>query len=1133
MKKLMHLSEEKTMSSNFGFLKEKVEYKLFADAAIDAENALMSVSAEMSASGARKALELGVKWVYSADNTMTEPYSDNLQSLIQEPSFKFAVDKQVWQKFRFIIKLGNRAIHTGAEVSREDAVFSLLGLFEFIQWIDCCYGVDYKERVFNEALIPKGKQVEQETILKEKESLLQEREAEIKELREIIAAKSKTYTESKEGHKKTRSFVATNISEYETRKRFIDIDLKELGWTLGSADNENADARIEVPLVGMPYDSGVGVADYVLYGKDGLPLAVVEAKKTSIDPIAGKTQGQLYAKCLEEMTGQRPIIFLTNGFETQIWDDTSFPPRKVSGVFSKNDLIKLITRRTQKKELRFIPISDKITDRYYQKEAIRAICESMENGHRKSLLVMATGTGKTRTAASLVDVLSRGNHITNVLFLADRRELVKQAKDSFRTYLPDMSLCNLLVSRDDKSARIVFSTYPTILNAIDTAKNAENETLFTPAHFDLIIIDEAHRSIFKKYRAIFEYFDAYLVGLTATPKQDVDRNTYEFFDLKNGIPTFAYDYETARDKDKVLVRYDAIEVNTEFLDDGIRYEKLSDEDKQRYEDDFGDEDGDMPDYIPPPQINKFVFNKDTVDLVLQMLMEKGQRIPGKDYPGKTIIFATNQKHAEFIEERFNILYPQYKGELAQAITNKIQNNSELIATFKVHDKNPVIAISVDMLDTGLDVPEILNLVFFKKVMSKTKFWQMIGRGTRLSKDLLGEGKDKESFYIFDFLRNFAYFGENPKGIEAKETKSTSEAIFSKKVKLIYLLQDADFMDEKYQKFRSELVDGIVTQIQALNPEQVAVRLQRQHIEKYKHAETFIAIGEKEDALIKHLAPLIFTEEQDENAKRFDDFMYGLMVTVIEKSQKFNAGKKRLIRDANKLSSEKATVSDVKEKIELIKAIQTDAFWENIDILTLENIRIQLRGVMYLIVEEGRGLVYTDLTDTLISASPIGEQPKGYEYGDYKAKVNRYIEENKNHLAIHKLRNNLPLSDGEYKDLERIFLGELGTKEDYERTFGETPLGLLVRQVAKMEAEAVNVAFSEFINDQNLNQNQIVFVRKIIDYVAQNGYVENHSSLLKPPFDKPASFVKLFDDKKQKRIFELLDQVKNNAIAANH
>lgn len=1104
------------MPANFEFLQGQAEYQLFASAAMEAERVLFT-SPAMAAVGARKALELAVKWVYSADTTIDMPYKNNLQALIHEPTFRFALDSKTWGKLPYIIKLGNLAVHTEKAVSYSDASLSLRSLFEFLQWLDYCYGTGYEERQFDEKAIPQGKAELDDTILKQKDS-------EIEKLLAQIAAMSEALTAQKEQHQEEREFNPEDISEFQTRKRFIDVDLKLLGWTFGE------DIREEVELTGMPNPQGVGYADYVLYGKDGLPLAVIEAKRTAKDPKSGIQQAKLYADCLERMTGRRPIMFLTNGFETHIWDDQSSPERQVSGLFSKSDLEKLVNRRTQRKKLAEVNIHDAITDRYYQKEAIRAVCDNLATGHRKSLLVMATGTGKTRTASSLTDVLSRGGYITNTLFLADRTALVRQAKDDFKTYLPDMSLCNLLSNKDDKNARIVFSTYPTMLNAIDTVKNAEGSRLFSPAHFDLIIVDEAHRSIFKKYRAIFDYFDAYLVGLTATPKTEVDRNTYDFFEMEKGVPTYAYDYETAVNADKVLVPYHNIEVRTKFLEQGITYDELSAEDQARYEEDFADEDGNMPDFIPSPAMNEFIFNQATVDYVLEHLMDKGVKVEGGDKLGKTIIFAANHKHAVYLEQRFNQLYPQYNGHFAQVIDNQVNYALSRIADFKVPVKYPQVAISVDMLDTGIDVREIVNLVFFKRVRSKTKFWQMIGRGTRLCKDLFGPGQDKQCFYIFDYLGNFEFFRQNPQGIEAGEAESVTEAIFRKRIRLIGHLQQTAFAAEEYQKWRREISEGVADQIRVLNPELVAVKLQLQHVEKFKDIAAFVCLSDEDrHNLSEYLAPLVYMDDEDEYAKSFDNLLYGLMLAQLEASAQFNRGKRQLIKICVGLGK-RASIPQVNEKIQLIQAIQTDEFWTDMTILTLERVRAALRDLVKFLTDSGeQSIVYTNLSDNILQVKEGDTLNPGYDFEDYKIKVNRYIEKNRDTLAIHKLRHNIPLTLEDYKMLEQVFTGELGTEQDYQREFGDTPFGLLVRKIGKLEQDAVMQAFSDFINDQSLSREQIVFVKKVIDYIVQNGYVESMSELIKPPFDKPVSLMKLFDKTKQQRIMQLVTTIKENAV----
>lgn len=1111
------------MTANFEFLSGQTEYKLFAAACIEAERVLIT-SPAMAAVGSRKAMELAVKWVYAADNTISMPYKDNLQSLIHEPNFRFALESQTWGKLPYIIKLGNLAVHTEKPIKQSEAVLSLSALFEFIQWLDYCYGSNYEERSFDEQRIPAEKVVLDEAAIKEKNSLLEQKDSEIEKLRAQIAAMSAKFTKEKETHREVRSFTPEDLSEFQTRKIYIDVDLKLLGWNIGD------DVLEEVELQGMPNQHERGFADYVLYGKDGLPLAVIEAKRTSKDPKIGTQQANEYANCLERATGQRPMIFTTNGFKTFFGGDRYSPQREVSGIFAKADLEKLMQRRTQRKSLSDIPIDEKITDRYYQKEAIRAVCDHIEQGHRKSLLVMATGTGKTRTASSLTDVLSRGAYVTNILFLADRKALVNQAKDDFKNYLPDMSLCNLLNSKENKSARIVFSTYPTILNSIDSAKTKDGKRLFTPAHFDLIIIDEAHRSIFKKYRAIFDYFDAVMVGLTATPKTEVDRNTYDFFEIEKDVPTYAYDYETAVEQDKVLVPYYNIEVVTKFLDQGIKYDELSEEDKARYEDDFMDEDGDMPESVPAPAVNKFIFNESTVDQVLQDLMTNGIRVAGGERIGKTIIFAQNKRHAEYIVQRFQKLYPRFGGGFAKRITYQDTYALSAIAEFRAAEKEPHIAISVDMLDTGIDVPEVVNLVFFKRIRSKTKFWQMIGRGTRLCKNLFGEGEDKTRFVIFDYLGNFEFFRQQKEGLEGHESVSLSEAIFIKRVRLICALQDAAYIDDPYQKFREALIDVVHGQIVALNPELISVKLQLEHVEKFKHREAFVCLEDSHKTnLVSYLAPIVYMDETDEYAKRFDNLMYGLMLTGLEGTQQFKKGKKQLMNICEILLR-KATITEVRHKLPLIKEIIEDEFWQGAGVLDFERVRVELRDLIKYAVDEGEiSPIYTRLDDEVLSTREGLPIDQAYDFEDYRLKVNRYIERNRDHLAIHKLRNNVPLTAADYESLERIFTGELGTAEDYQREFKDTPLGLLVRKVAKLEHEAAMAAFSTFINDQSLNQAQIVFVKKVIDYITQNGYIEHMSELVKPPFDKPQSFVKLFDGAKQKELIALVNKIKENAV----
>ena len=1116
--------------ANFDFLKDRKEFAMFAASAMEAEKVFASAPA-MCAIGCRKALELAVKWVYTVDKAIQAPYKDNLSALIHEYTFKKQLDPTLFGKIKHIVEFGNTAVHTSRTVPSGIAMLALKALFEFIQWVDYSYGKDYTPRRFDETAVPREQVTLDIQKIKEQESLLGEKDAEIEALRQKLAELADAYSSEKARNQQSRVIELEDLSEFKTRKLYIDAMLLGMDWEL---EGPNADVSQEFEVEGMAGVLGQkGFVDYVLWGRDGKPLAVVEAKKASKDPNTGRIQAALYADCLERRFGQRPVMFTTNGFETFFWDDAEGPQRRVSRIFSKADLERIVGRRSTLRPLENVPISPAITDRYYQQAAIRAVCEGISRGERKHLLVMATGTGKTRTAASLADVLSRGNRITNVLFLADRTALVAQARNDFKKYLPDMSLCNLCTNKDDKAARIVFSTYPTIMNAIDRAKTRDGGTLFTPAHFDLIVIDESHRSIFKKYRAIFEYFDAILVGLTATPKTEVDRNTYDFFELETGVPTYAYDYETAVHTDRVLVPYYNYEVTTKFLSDGITYDELSEEDKARYEDDFT-EDGDMPEFVPSQALNNFVFNQKTVDTVLQDLMERGIKVEGGQRIGKSIIFAQNKRHAEFILERFNALYPEHRGLWANRVICDDSYAQTVIDDFKIADKPPYIAVSVDMMDTGIDVPECVNLVFFKKVRSKTKFWQMIGRGTRLCPELGcvdrldGEYTGKRRFLIFDYCGNFEFFRQLKNELEGTAQVSLSESIFARRVRLMGRFQDAAFADDLFTAWRKELVDDSQQKIAALNAELFTVQLVLKHVEKFKVAEAFACLSEEDQQdLEQYLAPLIRYDDPDELALRFDNFMYGFMLNVLDGKPRVKRDIATLVKTVRELLK-LAAIPQVAAKVDILKQVDCEDFWKELDICKLEYVRRELRGLIQFIEKGKRSPIITSLTDPVLEEREGEVLPADDVFENYEKKVNRYINEHRNTLAIHNLTHNIPLTRKDYEELERVFTQELGSREDYQKAFNDKPFGLLVRKIAKLDHEAALAAFAEFINDQSLNSRQIEFVKKVITHIEQNGYIEDMSILGKPPFDKPARLMD-FDLVRRKRLVEVIEEVKGNAL----
>lgn len=608
--------------SNFDFILKNEIFKTFAEASMEAEKsiAVANVSCTILC---RRALELAVKWIYANDRELVLPYQNNLSSLVYDINFKSMINEKVFNGMTYIIKLGNFSVHSNRKVTRKEAVLCLKYLFDFMDWLAYYYDSNYTETKFDEGKLPgessanlkKEEREELENKLVEKDEKIEKILKENEELREKL-------TKQRTSKKTAYNFKVSDISEFETRKQFIDLDLKIAGW-------DSTNIREEVEVEGMPNTQEIGHVDYVLYGENGKPLAVVEAKRTSKDAKIGQQQAKLYADCLEKEYAQRPIIYYTNGKEIYMWDDLSYPERKVSGYYTQDELQLLIRRRNSKENLEHIYITNNIANRPYQLEAVKKVCESFEQKHRRALVVMATGTGKTRTAISLVDVLTSKNWVQNVLFLADRTELVKQAEKNFKKLLPDMSCCNLLSSKDGdpEESRIIFSTYQTMINCIDKMKSKNGITLFTPGHFDLIIIDEAHRSIYKKYQAIFDYFDGLLVGLTATPRDDVDKNTYKFFQLENNVPTFVYEYDEAV-KQKYLVDYHTISTTTKFIERGIKYSELKEEYKEEYENLF--EEGEVQEEISSSAINSWLFNRDTIKIILETVMQKGLKVEGGD-----------------------------------------------------------------------------------------------------------------------------------------------------------------------------------------------------------------------------------------------------------------------------------------------------------------------------------------------------------------------------------------------------------------------------------------------------------------------------------------------------------------------
>ena len=909
-------------------------------------------------------------------------------------------------------------------------------------------------------------------------------------------------------------------TEAQTRARYIDTMLLDAGWVKG------VDWLEEVELAGMPNQAQVGFADYVLYGDDGKALAVVEAKRTSVDVAKGRQQAKLYADLLERQYGRRPVVFLSNGFETRM-EDGQYPERKVAAIYSKRDLEKLFNLRRIRTSLANVSVREDIAGRYYQKGAVRAVCDSLDRkNRRRALLVMATGSGKTRTVIALVDILLRHNWVKNVLFLADRNSLVTQAKRSFVNLLENLSVTNLCEEKDNFAARCVFSTYQTMMNCIDTVADEAGKKLFTCGHFDLLICDEAHRSIYNKYQDIFTYFDAPLVGLTATPKDEIDKNTYEVFQLENGVPTYGYDLAQAV-QDGYLVDYRVAETKLKFLEEGIAYDDLPPEEQAAYEETFLDENGDWPDRIGAGKLNEVVFNEDTIRLVLHVLMTEGLRVNYGETLGKTILFAKNHAHAEKILQIFGEEYPHLPG-YAKVIDNYMTYAQSAIDEFSEADKLPRIAISVDMLDTGIDVPEILNLVFFKPIMSKAKFWQMIGRGTRLCPGLL-DGEDKTGFRIFDFCGNFAFFRLS-KGKPTPNGLPLQGAIFGLKAQIAWKLQDLDYQTEELITFRRRLVEEMAAKVRELNRDNFAVKQHLRFVEQYNDERTYdILTEEKLNQLRAELTPLILPDEDEASAVRFDALLYGIELAYLA-DKTYTRAKKDLVKRVAGIAGV-ANIPEIAAQSELIENILHGTYLERAGIHEFEYIRQNLRDLMKYI-PRGSAVYTTNFTDEILSTEWTEADLENDDLKNYKAKAEFYIRKNQDAPAIAKLRSNLPLGEADVQELEQILWSEVGTKEDYEAEYGQKPLGELVREIVGLDMNAAKAAFSRYLNDTNLDARQIYFVNQIVEYIVHNGMLRDLRVLQGPPFDRQGSLGEVFQDfSLWQGIRQVIDQINANAGAA--
>lgn len=1084
---------------NFDFLKDIDDFKKLYSYCHQAELAVYTAPS-LSVVASRNALESLVKSFYIIKYG-NYPENESLYDLITDGCFSSYLDDALLSSVHFVRKIGNDGAH-GEEVPKKSAINVLRALQDVIKGLFCFLKVDIGRPIFDKKIYDEPNNNNPILAYSVVPGSEPEKPEEIEKYKNGINASVKAKS-------------SLDFTEAETRKTYIDIALNDAGWKVCETEGaiKAGMACVEIKLQGMPNAEGVGYADYVLFDDDGKPIAVIEAKKTSKDEIVGSQQAKLYADCIEKIYGVRPVIFYTNGYIIKMVDCAGYPPRRVYGFYTKDELHSLIVRRTLG-NITNTRIDPSISDRYFIQNACTAVCESFNQKRRKALVVMATGTGKTRCSISIVDVLQKCNWVKHVLFLADRTALINQAKNAFSKHLPDSSICVLSNEKEesrDYNARIMFSTYQTMINLIDC-----EEKKFGVAKFDLIIVDECHRSVYNKYGAIFNYFDSLLIGLTATPREQVDSSTYELFNLPKGEPTFSYDYETAV-KEGFLVDFHAFERTTKLLKSGLRYDELTKEEQEQYENLFADKDGNLPKQIDGEEFRKRIMNIDTIDNVLQTLMNEGMRVNGGEKLGKTIIFAANHFHAEKIVDRFNTLYPELGGKgFCKLIDNYVNYAQTLIDDFSKKDVEPTIAVSVDMLDTGIDVPEVVNLVFFKRVFSKIKFWQMIGRGTRTCKELnvyspskeyfeknddsspVISHQDKQGFYIFDFCDVFEFFRKNPDGREAKTALNLSQKIFELKLDMIFELQKAEHQgNAEHKAFYEKYKEECFNKVKKLNRSLINVKTSLKFVDKYSDIKAwdYIALLELKE-MKKQLTPLIDANSDEEESKYFDLWIFNMELEEITGDKDYSKAIQKVTTICDALT-DKFSIPEVASKKDFIKEVMENDFWVNVNLTKMEKVRNELRELIKFLGREVWTIIESNFQDSTI-VKEGGSSPRP-QFKNYKQRVIDYLCENSWKGAIYKVKNLIQLSNEDIKELEHILCDELGTKEDYDGISNKMSFGVFVRSIVGIDKEKIMSLMSEYQSQYNFNSRQQEFIHQIVDFVLENGDIVPDDLINTEPF----------------------------------
>lgn len=900
-------------------------------------------------------------------------------------------------------------------------------------------------------------------------------------------------------------------TESQTRVELIDKHLARAGWNVKDPTQvvEEYDIQVDLPLgvaePRTPYE-GHQFSDYVLLGKDRKPLAVVEAKKTSRDAAIGREQAKQYCCNIhKQLGGELPFCFYTNGLETYFWDLDNYPPRKIVGFPTRDDLERFQYIRRNRKPLTQELINTSIAGRDYQIRAIRAVLEGVEQKKRDFLLVMATGTGKTRTCIAMVDALMRAGHAEKVLFLVDRIALREQALDAFKEHLPHEprwpNKGEKLIAKD---RRIYISTYPTMLNII-----RDESQYLSPHFFDLIVIDESHRSIYNTYGEILDYFKTITLGLTATPTDIIDHNTFKIFNCEDGLPSFAYTFEEAvNNVPPYLSNFQVMKIQTKFQKDGISKRTISLEDQKRLLLE-GKEVAEIN--FEGSQLEKKVTNKGTNTLIVKEYMEECIKDSNGVLPGKTIFFCSSKAHARRMEEIFDKLYPQHNGELAKVLVSedpRVYGKGGLLDQFTNNDM-PRVALSVDMLDTGIDVREIVNLVFAKPVYSYTKFWQMIGRGTRLLEAAKPKPwcTEKDVFLVLDCWDNFEYFKLKPKGKELKPQLPLPVRLVGLRLDKIEKAHDCghqEIVEREIVKLRKQITD--------LPPGSVVIKEAAAVLHRLEEENFWTTLShQKLEFLRTEIKPLFRTvSEADFKAMRFEkDLLEFSLARLHENIEQAETLKDGIVEQVSELP---LSVNFVKAEESLIRAAQTNHYWAKVDEDALDELNEKLGHLMKFREQAtGTGPTHLDLTDALHHKDWVefGPQHEAVSISRYREMVEALIVELTEHNPVLiKIRNGDEVTPDEANELAELLHAEHPhiTEDLLRQAYRNRKARLLqfIRHILGIEIlksfpETVSEAFDQFVREHsNLSSRQLEFLKLLKVFIIEREKVEKRD-LINAPF----------------------------------